>query len=121
MQPDVSVVVVNWNSGGHLARCLAALDDLPVIVMDNGSSDGSDRCVCKPTRLLRNPRNLGYGTAVNQAVNLTKSRFVLVLNPVQSRRWLRPWTQTTRARWLDRASSTTTARSKVVRAVIQTC
>jgi len=44
--PRVAVVVVNYNSGSCLARCLAALAsqrfrDFTVIVVDNGSSDES--------------------------------------------------------------------------------
>jgi GT2 family glycosyltransferase len=42
----LSVVVVNWNSKDDLEACLASLEaqthpDLEVIVVDNGSTDGS--------------------------------------------------------------------------------
>ena len=70
MTPTVSIVVVNWNSGTHLEECLDSLaahlpgDDWDVTVVDNGSSDGSER----PTtgygpafRLIRNDRNRGFG------------------------------------------------------------
>ena len=44
--PQVSVIIVNWNGGKVLNRCLTALaaqkyKDFEVIVIDNGSTDGS--------------------------------------------------------------------------------
>ena len=48
--PDVDVVIVSWNTREHLARCLGALAatdtgsvSFNVIVVDNGSTDGSRR------------------------------------------------------------------------------
>jgi GT2 family glycosyltransferase len=47
---SVSVVIVNWNSGNLLAKCLACLGEQSypptrILVMDNGSTDGSiDAC-----------------------------------------------------------------------------
>src|SRR5439155_13978980 len=50
---DVTTVVVSWNTREHLARCLAALEDaaeglrVETIVVDNGSTDGSQAMVAE--------------------------------------------------------------------------
>jgi hypothetical protein len=93
-EPSVllSVVVVNWNGGELLARCIASIDQaLPpapraqveVIVVDNGSSDGStDRLSLRPTdTLLRSDRNLGFGVACNRGAAIARGEFLLLLNP----------------------------------------
>ena len=88
--PALSVVVVNWNSGPHLQRTLDALfmhlpgADWDVTVVDNASSDGSERCAAARgprCRLVRNARNRGFGAAVNQAVARTAAPRLLILNP----------------------------------------
>ncbi len=86
----VSAVIVNWNSGSHLRQALDALfahlpgGDWDVTVVDNASSDGSDRCAADRgprCRLVRNARNRGFGAAVNQAVARTAAPCVLIVNP----------------------------------------
>jgi len=87
--PSLSVVIVNWNSGEHLRRGVAALpareDDLvlDVLVIDNASEDGScERLVCAaPLRVLHNDVNEGFGRACNRGVRETDSDYVLFLNP----------------------------------------
>ena len=73
MRPDVSIIIVNWNTRQRLERCLAALPraaggvSAETIVVDNGSSDGSQAMVAAQfphVRLIRNRDNLGYGRAV---------------------------------------------------------
>ena len=45
--PSLSIIIVSFNTRGHLERCLASLHDAPIgtsheiIVVDNASSDGS--------------------------------------------------------------------------------
>ena len=46
MSPLVSVIILNWNGGVHVQSCLDSLtiqdyDNLEIIVVDNGSTDGS--------------------------------------------------------------------------------
>ena len=69
--PSVSVVVVNWNGKHHLTACLKALlrqsykGKLDLVLMDNGSTDGSEAFVQQafPTvRVIQSPENLGFGT-----------------------------------------------------------
>jgi len=88
MSPRVSVVVVNWNGLPHLQRCLPALlaqtfTDFEVILVDNGSTDGSVEWVSRgysQIRLLRNRTNLGFAAANNQAIRASSAPFVATLN-----------------------------------------
>jgi GT2 family glycosyltransferase len=72
---DAAVLVVNWNSGALLERCLSAvfaqtLRPREVVVVDNDSRDGSaDRveALFPGARVLRPGRNLGFAAANNLA------------------------------------------------------
>ncbi len=79
---DVGAVVVNYESGAALARCvkdlgLAGVAD--VVVVDNGSSDGSLLGVDVP--VVTPPGNLGYGSAVNRGAACGNHPLILVANP----------------------------------------
>ena len=80
-------VVVNYNAGAALTACVASLRAAGVaeiVVVDNGSSDGSLATLAagdEEARIVRAGRNLGYGTAVNRGAELLAEPFVLVLNP----------------------------------------
>ena len=92
---NVSIVIVNWNSGTQLRECLASIPEaakrLPpsgrmdrVVVVDNGSTDGSDRDldICDlELRLLRNRENRGFAAACNQGAAEVFSDLILFLNP----------------------------------------
>ncbi|HEX6206296.1 MAG TPA: glycosyltransferase family 2 protein [Solirubrobacterales bacterium] len=87
MRSDASVAVVipSWNSAGLLPRCLDSLSgqgvELELMVVDNGSSDGS-------VELLRErgvphvslPENAGFAAAVNLGAARTAAPAVLALN-----------------------------------------
>jgi len=83
-----AVIVPNWNGGEHLARCLPALAaqsflDFEVIVVDNGSTDGSVELVADSwpdVRLIRFDTNVGFPAAVNAGIHASQSEFVVVLN-----------------------------------------
>ncbi len=83
---SVSVVVVNYEAGSHLLRCLAALraeGPRELVVVDNGSSDGSMAPVRAgiPEAIVVEPgANLGYGSAANRGVRLTTAPYVFVAN-----------------------------------------
>ncbi|MFL5906158.1 MAG: glycosyltransferase family 2 protein [Solirubrobacterales bacterium] len=103
-RPLVSVVVVNYNGAGALEGCLDALladtgeESSEVLVVDNASSDGSDRVAERAAegngsvRLLRSPTNRGYAGAVNLALPEARGKYVAVLNMdvVIDRGWLAP-------------------------------
>lgn len=87
--PDVSVVVVSYNTARLLDRVLGALYagrgtlDLQVIVVDNASTDGSAdvlRSSFPDVELIENRVNVGFGRANNQALPRTRGRYVLLLN-----------------------------------------
>ncbi len=88
--PTASVLIVNWNTCGHLSRCLYSLTHYTlrikpeIIVVDNASADGSAETVGREfpqVRLIANERNLGYAAANNQAAAVAKGRYLLLLNP----------------------------------------
>lgn len=86
--PLVSVVVVSWNGATFLPKCLDALaaqtlSDVEVIVVDNGSHDGSVELVQRKypsVRLIQNGANLGFAAANNVAIRATSAPLVATLN-----------------------------------------
>ena len=87
---NVAVIIVNYNSGAFLKQCLVSLRQstipLEIVVVDNGSSDGSADFISKASRvsdcqLIRNLTNLGFAVAVNQGVQSTTAEDVLLINP----------------------------------------
>ncbi|MGA3086476.1 MAG: glycosyltransferase family 2 protein [Thermodesulfobacteriota bacterium] len=86
--PQVSVIIVNWNGRKVLNRCLTALaaqnyKDFEVIVIDNGSSDGSVDGLedCWPgTRVMRLKENRGFAAANNLGAGLAQGTWVALLN-----------------------------------------
>ncbi len=89
----VSVVVVTWNRRDLLRSCLQSLSrqhlnkPFEVIVVDNGSVDGSAEMVERefghsipPVKLIRNPTNYGFCAANNQGFAASTSEFIALLN-----------------------------------------
>jgi hypothetical protein len=88
-QVDVSVVIVNWNTRNLLAQCLESVDDtggkliVEVLVVDNGSTDGSVEMVRQDfskVHLIANPKNVGFARANNLALANSTGKYVLLLN-----------------------------------------
>ena len=85
---SVSVAIVNWNGIDHIARCLDAVmgQTLPpaeVVVVDNGSSDGSPSLVrdrYPQVALVERPTNEGFCRGYNRAIRHTRFPYVLILN-----------------------------------------
>jgi GT2 family glycosyltransferase len=89
---QVTVVVVNWNRGKLLKACLDSLaaqrhPAFEVIVVDNGSHDGSVEMIQKlrdtfpvPLHLITNLHNLGFCAANNQAITRSEAQFIALLN-----------------------------------------
>ena len=69
-----SIIIVNFNSGRCLTRCLDSIaeleEDAEVLVVDNASTDGSEKAAERGGRfaLQRNAENVGFGRAVNQGL-----------------------------------------------------
>jgi GT2 family glycosyltransferase len=76
--PVVLLVIVSWNGRDDLLECLGSIrkldypkDKYKILVIDNGSSDGSQTSVSNlypDVCLLENKRNIGYVKAVNQGI-----------------------------------------------------
>ncbi len=86
-KPWVSAIVVSWNRRDLLEAALRSLlrCELPleVIVVDNGSHDGSVAMVEErfpQVRLLRNEENVGFGRANNQGMAVARGRYFFLLN-----------------------------------------
>jgi GT2 family glycosyltransferase len=82
----MAVAIINWNTRDLLRACLATVlaeRAEEVVVVDNGSYDGSIEMVRRefPTvRLKVLPSNPGYGAASNIAFRLCTAEYVLLLN-----------------------------------------
>lgn len=88
-QPDLSIVIVEWNTIDMLRACLASVFDnaggldLQVIVVDNASEDGSPEMVeaeFPQVTQIRNADNRGFAAANNQGFELCTGRHILLLN-----------------------------------------
>lgn len=88
--PLLSVAIVNWNTRDLLLTCLASLAaessrlPLEVIVVDNGSNDGSAEAVrarFPEVKLLANPASRGFAAGTNQALKLAAAPFWAFLGP----------------------------------------
>jgi GT2 family glycosyltransferase len=87
--PDLSIVVLSWNTLELTRRCLQSVLGrdhglaLEVIVVENASHDGSAEMVAREfpsARLLRNEKNEGYARGNNQGIALASAPLVLLLN-----------------------------------------
>lgn len=94
--PSIAIVIVNWNSGNQLAECIRSIPAAAlalrsqvclksIIVVDNGSRDGSDQhlsCEGIHLHVIRNGLNRGFAAACNQgAVAALPCDQILFLNP----------------------------------------
>lgn len=87
--PDLSIIIVNWNTLELLRDVLASTFEnvagitVEVIVIDNASTDGSGDMVAAEfpqTILICNPENRGFAAANNQGFAIAKGRHILLLN-----------------------------------------
>ncbi|HLW39455.1 MAG TPA: glycosyltransferase family 2 protein [Brumimicrobium sp.] len=89
-KPRISVIIVNYNVEYFLEQCLnsvfVALENIngEVFVVDNNSIDGSVDMVQEKfpqVKLIANKDNVGFSKANNQAIELSKGDYILLLNP----------------------------------------
>ncbi len=89
MGPRVSVIIVNYNAGPRLAKCLDHLaaqtfGDFDTIIVDNASDDGSVDAVIGhrlAPALIRAGANLGFAAANNRAADEARGEWLAFLNP----------------------------------------
>jgi GT2 family glycosyltransferase len=86
----ISIVLVSFNTAHELVACLESIERcaaaIPheIIVVDNGSTDGSVEAVRRrfpSVQLVANQENLGFAKANNQALPLVRGEYILFLNP----------------------------------------
>lgn len=89
MKPILSIVVLSFNTKDILRDCLDSLEkvrkefDFEVIVVDNGSVDGSVEMVKKNfdwVEIIELEENVGFARGNNKARNRVKGKYVLFLN-----------------------------------------
>jgi GT2 family glycosyltransferase len=87
--PLVTAVVVNWNGADVLPECLESLfaqtwPRLEVILVDNGSQDGSARAAAARwgprLAVIENAGNEGFARGNNQALQVARGEWVFLLN-----------------------------------------
>uniref|UniRef100_A0A7C6EJN9 Glycosyltransferase n=1 Tax=candidate division WOR-3 bacterium TaxID=2052148 RepID=A0A7C6EJN9_UNCW3 len=90
MDPEISIVIVNYNVKHFLEQCLMAIKkarhnlNIEIIVVDNASVDGSQTMVKKKfpdVILIENNQNLGFAKANNKALKIARGKYILILNP----------------------------------------
>jgi len=86
---DLSVVIVNWNGGEDILRCLQSLRSAPcavemeVIVVDNASTDDSVEQIphlFPSVRVIQTGTNLGFARAANRGLGAAQGDYVLVID-----------------------------------------
>jgi GT2 family glycosyltransferase len=90
MNPSVSILIVNFNSGAVLPACLSSLRqwtnpaEVEILIVDNGSGDGSVDSIQRAfpeARWILAGRNLGFGRANNLAAAEARGKYLFMLNP----------------------------------------
>jgi N-acetylglucosaminyl-diphospho-decaprenol L-rhamnosyltransferase len=89
VSPMCAVVLVCWNNKKYLEPCLRSLFEtgmshpVEVVVVDNGSTDGSQAMLAAQfpqVRIVQNDHNVGLGKASNQGIECTTAPYILLLN-----------------------------------------
>ncbi len=88
-RPDVSIIIVNWNTRQYLLDCIESLlaqthrATLEIIVADNGSHDDSAEALkdAHPdVTLIENGANLGFAKANNIGFRVATGRYLCLVN-----------------------------------------
>jgi GT2 family glycosyltransferase len=87
--PDVSVIIVNWNTKDLLLACIRSIltntneVELEIIVVDNASSDGSQEALRQTfpdVKLIQNTDNLGFAKANNIGIRASTGAYICLVN-----------------------------------------
>jgi GT2 family glycosyltransferase len=86
--PLISVIIVNWNGKEYLSPCVRSVQEqsypnLEVVLVDNGSTDGSVeyiRSLFPRLHWIVNRENLGYGGGNNRGIRAAAGEYLLILN-----------------------------------------
>lgn len=86
---DLSIIIVSFNTKELLRSCIDSVlgtiknVQYEIIVVDNGSEDGSPEMIeseFKGVKLEKNGENVGFAKANNQAMKMATGKYVLLLN-----------------------------------------
>ncbi len=88
LKVETSVIIPNWNGLEFLKACLPSLEsqsyrNFEVIVVDNGSTDGSVEYIKKnfsKFRLIELSKNVGFSPAVNLGIKSARGNFIVLIN-----------------------------------------
>ena len=97
MNTDLSIIIVNWNGGGLLRRCVETIVTsnprvtYQIVIVDNASKDDSLEqlqaseaaaalIANQQLRIFKNEENRGFGAANNQGFDVTDSPYLFLLN-----------------------------------------
>jgi GT2 family glycosyltransferase len=88
LSPHVTVIIPNWNGERFLSTCLASLreqtfKDFDVVLVDNGSTDGSVAFAghnFPEVRVLSLGENKGFSAGVNAGIRASRAEYVALLN-----------------------------------------
>jgi len=87
---EVSIIIINWNTKELVLSCVESVYksisklSFEVIVVDNGSQDGSVEALkklrFKNLKIISNEKNLGFAKANNIGITIAKGKYILLLN-----------------------------------------
>lgn len=91
MSIKISIIILNWNGKADTVECLESLKKIvypyyEIIIVDNGSTDGSVECFKKlypETEIIENKKNLGFAEGNNVGIRRAiekGSNYILILN-----------------------------------------
>jgi len=87
--PLVSVIILNYNAGEYLLRCVKSVlksnyKNIEIIIVDNASRDGSQK-KCQEEfldiKFIQNKENQGYCEGNNVGLKDANGEFLVILNP----------------------------------------
>ncbi len=90
MKPEISVIIVSYNTEKYLRACLSSLRiqsgdiQTEVIIFDNHSQDGTIELVRREyplVKLIAHSENLGFAKANNEAAKQATGKYLLFINP----------------------------------------
>ena len=87
---DLSIIIVNYNVKEFLLNLLDSIRkssgniSKEIFVVDNASNDGSCELIAQKypdVKLIQNSKNVGFGSANNQALQIAQGKYLLMINP----------------------------------------
>lgn len=84
----VTIILLNWNGLKYVEKCVESVinqthENIEFIIVDNASTDGSIQKIQKKYPLFRyilNKSNWGFAKGMNQGIEISKGKYVLLLN-----------------------------------------